>query len=133
VLGLLNGFWILFSTHLGNTDILVRTVTDVVWVASSTARKSKTLSVGKLYYVLLFVFTLWGGIVMRFGSAIQLFKVLAAIAGVVLIPASIQMLIINSTMLPRELRPSWWRRIGLVACALFYGAVTAAVLFDKLK
>lgn len=133
VLGLLNGFWILFSTHLGNTDILVRTVTDVVWVASSTARKSKTLNVGKLYYVLLFVFTLWGGVVMRFGSAIQLFKVLAAIAGVVLIPASIQMLIINSTMLPRELRPSWWRRIGLVACALFYAAVTAAVLFDKLK
>ena len=34
-LGLLNGFWILFSTHLGNTDILVRTITDVTWVASS--------------------------------------------------------------------------------------------------
>ena len=29
VLALLNGFWILFSTHLGNTDLLVRTVTDL--------------------------------------------------------------------------------------------------------
>ena len=28
--GLLNGFWILFSTHLGNTDVLVRTVPDTL-------------------------------------------------------------------------------------------------------
>ena len=33
-LTLFNGFWILFKTQLGNTDILVRTVTDAVWMAS---------------------------------------------------------------------------------------------------
>ena len=32
-LTLFNGFWILFKTQLGNTDILVRTVTDAVWMA----------------------------------------------------------------------------------------------------
>ncbi|MGH9429040.1 MAG: Nramp family divalent metal transporter [Terriglobia bacterium] len=37
-LALLNGFWILFSTQLGNTDILVRTVTDILWVANPRAR-----------------------------------------------------------------------------------------------
>ncbi|HWC77780.1 MAG TPA: Nramp family divalent metal transporter, partial [Blastocatellia bacterium] len=37
-LALLNGFWILFSTHMGNTDILVRTVTDILWVGSNRVR-----------------------------------------------------------------------------------------------
>ena len=34
-LTLFNGFWILFKTQLGNTDILVRTVTDALWMSSS--------------------------------------------------------------------------------------------------
>ena len=128
-LGLMNGVWILFSTHLGNTDIMVRTVTDMIWVASATSPQSKKwLHVGKLYYGLLIAFSAWGAIVIRMGYAMQLFKLLAAIAGAVLIPGSIQMLIINCTMLPPELRPSWWRRIGIVICAAFYMLVTAALL-----
>ena len=39
-LGLLNGFWILLSTHLGNTDVLVRVVTDTLWTASRRVRRS---------------------------------------------------------------------------------------------
>ena len=37
-LTLFNGFWILFKTQLGNTDILVRTITDAVWMAGGRAR-----------------------------------------------------------------------------------------------
>ena len=33
-LALLNGFWILYSTHLGNVDCLVRTAVDILWSAS---------------------------------------------------------------------------------------------------
>jgi hypothetical protein len=133
ILGLLNGFWILFSTHLGNTDIMVRTVTDVLWVSNAGSRWLKNLSAGKLYYVLLFAFSAYGAIVMPLGSAIGLFKVLAAIAGMVLVPAALQMLIINTTMLPPELRPAWWRRIGLALCAAFYAIVSIVTMVDVLK
>jgi len=133
ILGLLNGFWILFSTHLGNVDILVRTVTDILWVSNGSIRESKKLSVGKLYYGLLFAFTLWGCIVVRMANAIDLFKALAAIAGAVLIPASFQILRINTTMLPPELRPSLWRRWMLIACALFYGFVTTMLVWDTVQ
>ena len=37
-LTLFNGFWILFKTQLGNTDILVRTITDALWMSSQKAR-----------------------------------------------------------------------------------------------
>ena len=38
-LTLFNGFWILFKTQLGNTDILVRTITDAAWMSSQRARE----------------------------------------------------------------------------------------------
>lgn len=131
-LGLLNGFWILFSTQLGNTDILVRTIADVVWVASTRVRQSKRMHIGRIYFLLLIGFTIWGGILVNFGSAVGLFKILAFVAGLLFVPASLQILRVNTTLLPVELRPSWWRRVALVACAIFYAAVTALVLWDKL-
>jgi hypothetical protein len=129
-LGLLNGFWILFSTHLGNTDILVRTITDIVWTASGRMRASRW-HVGRIYYGLLAGFTAWGAIVVMLAKAMTLFQILAAIAGLVLVPASIQVLIVNTRLLPPPLRPSWWRRGALIACSLFYAAVCILVLWNQ--
>ena len=38
-LTLFNGFWILFKTQLGNTDILVRTIADCAWMSRTRARE----------------------------------------------------------------------------------------------
>jgi hypothetical protein len=131
-LGLLNGFWILFSTQLGNTDILVRTITDIVWVACPGLRESRRLNVGRLYFLLLSYFTLLGTAIIHAGTAMQLFTYLASVAGMVMVLASVQVLWINTTLLPPELRPSWWRRAGLVACALFYATVSVMMIKEKL-
>jgi hypothetical protein len=45
----------------------------------------------------------------------------ANMAGIVFIIASIHILYVNSTLLPKELRPSIWRRLAMVGMALFYG------------
>jgi hypothetical protein len=37
-------------------------------------------------------------------------------------------LVVNRTLLPRELRPPLWRQAALVLCALFYGTFVAATL-----
>jgi hypothetical protein len=126
-LALLNGFWILFSTHLGNTDTLVRSVTDTLW--SIGVGRSGNIPVGKLYYGLLIGFTVLGAISVQMGSAMAMFKVLGVVAGPVLCLAALQILRVNTTLLPPELRPSVWRRAGLICCAIFYGAMAAAVLF----
>ena len=47
-LTLFNGFWILFKTQLGNTDILVRTVTDALWMSSQKARDWRARHQGDL-------------------------------------------------------------------------------------
>lgn len=127
ILALLNGFWILFSTHLGNTDTLVRCVTDTLW--SAGIGRGSGLRAGRLYFGLLVAFTIWGVITVRWGSAMTLFKALGVVAGPVLCLGSLQVLRLNTSLLPPELRPSLLRRMGLVVSAVFYAGMFAAVIF----
>jgi hypothetical protein len=125
-LALLNGFWILFSTHLGNTDTLVRLVTDILWSAGLSERAGS--NVRRLYYSLLLGFTVWGAITVQWGSAMTLFKALGVVAGPILCLAALQILAVNTRLLPPELRPSIWSQAGLIGVALFYAAMFAAVV-----
>ena len=126
-LTLFNGFWILFKTQLGNTDILVRTITDVGWMSSARARQSKR-GIRGLYYGILIVFSIWGVFVIRSASPFQLFKILANMAGLVLAIAGIQIFLVNRRFLPRAVRPPAWRQAALLACSIFYAYFTFFVL-----
>ena len=68
-LTLFNGFWILFKTQLGNTDILVRTITDAVWMSSHRAREWR-MGIRAIYYGILVVFSVWGIFVDPVGLAV---------------------------------------------------------------
>jgi len=118
-LTLFNGFWILFKTQLGNTDILVRTVTDAVWMSSPRARAGKR-GIRAVYYGILLAFSVWGALVIRSASPFEMFKVLANMAGLVLVIAGIQIFLVNRRFLPRALRPAPWREAGLLLCSAFY-------------
>ncbi|HLQ47078.1 MAG TPA: hypothetical protein VK137_20210, partial [Planctomycetaceae bacterium] len=130
ILGLLNGFWILFSTQLGNTDVLVRTITDTLWTASRRVRSWREGQIARVYYSLLLVFTAWGLIAVHLGSAMTLFKYLGTMAGFVMTVAGVQLYLVNTRLLPPELRPSWWRRTALLLCSTLYGVMTAIAAWD---
>jgi len=128
-LTLFNGFWILFKTQLGNTDILVRTVTDMVWMASHRARSWKR-GIRAIYYGLLIAFSVWGALMVRSASPFQLFKVLANMAGLVLVISGVQIFLVNRQFLPREVRPPVWRELLLLGCSAFYGFFAFFVIRD---
>lgn len=132
ILALLNGFWILFSTHLGNTDILIRTVTDILWVSSGKRSLFGIENIRKLYYALLIGFTIWSAVAVNFGHAMTLFKALGTIAGGVVALASVQLLIVNTALLPKELQPSLFRRGALISCAVFYGVLSVIAVSSLL-
>lgn len=119
-LALLNAFWILFSTHLGNTDVMVRVATDIWWVASPKIRERAKGKISRVYYTILTGVTIWSCVAILSGEAMALFKFLGFIANLVLAISTIQILIVNTTLLPKELRPSLLRRGAMVLCALFY-------------
>lgn len=118
-LALLNGFWILFSTHLGNTELLIRTMTDVLWMGSSRVRRWNTGSIRKLYYSLLVPYTILAFFGARMAEPMTLFKILANTAGFILVVASIQIFLVNRKFLPKEIRVPW-REGALLLCAAFY-------------
>jgi hypothetical protein len=126
-LALINGFWILYSTHMGNTDCLVRTSSDILWSASPWIRK---WSASKLYAAILLVFTVWALIAANVGSVLTLFKVLGIVANPIMTIAALQILRVNTRFLPKEVRPPMWRRVALIACALFYGSLTVALVWN---
>jgi hypothetical protein len=129
-LTLFNGFWILFKTQLGNTDILVRTITDALWMSSSRAR---VWDIRAIYYGILIVFSVWGVFVVRSASPFQLFKILANMAGVVLLIAGVQIFLVNRRFLPAAVRPPLWREAGLLLCSAFYAFFTFFVVRDLLR
>jgi len=117
-LALLNGFWILFSTQLGNTDVLTRVCTDALWAGWPGLRRYKA---GTIYFCLLMLFTIWGVAALWLGdSALSLFKVLGLLASPILAIGAIQILRVNLRFLPVEVRPPLWRCLCLAACALIY-------------
>lgn len=127
-LALLNGFWILFSTHLGNTDVLIRMVSDISWVAFPKIRRWPE---SRLYAVLLMALTTWAVFSVRMGTVLELFQILGVIACPIMAIASLQILRVNTRFLPPEIRPALWRQAGLVLCSLMYGGLTIALLIKQ--
>ncbi|MEX2271567.1 MAG: Nramp family divalent metal transporter [Vicinamibacterales bacterium] len=122
------GFWVLFSTQLGVVDGLPRAITDIVWSASPRARRIRGGDVRAVYYGVVALFVLWGGIALSLAQPLTLILIGANVAGFIFVLESIHTLIVNRTLLPKALRPPLWRELSLVATAIFYGALLIAVL-----
>jgi hypothetical protein len=131
-LTLFNGFWILFKTQLGNTDVLVRTVADAAWMASPHGEQGR-YSIRTVYYAVLVAFSLWAVLALRLATPFQLFKVLANMAGVVLAIAGVQVFLVNRRFLPRAVRPSAWREGALLLCSAFYAFFAWLALRDVVR
>jgi len=85
-----------------------------------------------LYYSLLAFIVVWGVVALRLTQPIILLQLGANVAGLVLTIAALHILYVNTRLLPRELRPPLWRRLALVALALFYGFFVYLWLFGGL-
>ena len=119
------GAWTLFKTQLDVLEGMVRAITDMLWTGSRRVRAWRGGDVRAVYYAVLGVVVLWGIVALRLAQPIILLQLGANVAGVVFVIASVHLLYINTRLLPRELRPPPWRRIGLVVMALFYGFFVA--------
>lgn len=62
-----------------------------------------------------------------------LFKILGTIAGPVMAIAGVQILVVNTKLLPVELRPALWRRAALILCSLSYSALAVLVLWNMVS
>ena len=117
--------WLLFKAQLDTLEGLVRAVTDMLWTGSSRVRAWRGGDVRAVYYVVLATLVLWGIVAMGLAQPIFLLKLGANFAAVIFIVASIHLLYINTRLLPAHVRPPVWRRVALVAMAVFYASFVA--------
>jgi hypothetical protein len=115
------GVWLLFKVQLDILEGMTRAITDILWTGSGRIRAWRGGDVRVVYYTVLAVITTWGIIAMRFTQPIYLLALSANMAGIVFIISSLHLLYVNTRLLPIELRPPLWRRLALVALAIFYG------------
>lgn len=115
------GFWILFKAQLDILEGMTRGITDILWAGSARIRAWRGGDVRVIYYSVLALISLWGIIALRLTQPIILLTLSANMAGIVFIISSLHLLYVNTRLLPKELRPPMWRRLALVALALFYG------------
>src|SRR5215213_3566967 len=115
------GVWILFKTQLDILEGMTRAITDILWTGSTRIRAWRGGDVRVVYYSVLVVISVWGILALRLTQPIILLSLSANMAGIVFIISSLHLLYVNTRLLPVALRPPLWRRLALVALALFYG------------
>jgi hypothetical protein len=123
------GVWVLFKTQLDILEGMTRAITDILWTGSRRIRSWRGGDVRVVYYSVLAVVSLWGIVALRFTQPIILLALGANMAGIIFIISGFHLLYVNTRLLPVELRPPLWRRLALVALALFYGFFTTMWLW----
>jgi hypothetical protein len=113
--------WILFKAQVDIMEGMVRSITDILWSGSGRIRAWRTGDVRVVYYSVLVVVLVWGLIAMGMTQPIILLQVSANVAGLAFVFGSLHILRVNTTLLPKPLRPALWRRVALVFMAVFYG------------
>ena len=122
------GAWILFKTQLDNFEGMVRAITDILWTGSPQVRGWRSGDVRIVYYSVMAILVLWGVVALRLAQPVVLLKISANVAGGILVVSALHLLYVNSRLLPEPVRPPTWRRLALVATALFYGFFVALSL-----
>lgn len=117
--------WVLLKTQLDQVEGMSRALTDILWAGRKRSHAEgavhKDVDVRWVYYGVLATMVIWGVIALRLTRPIILLQLAANVAGVAMVIAALHILYLNTKFLPKEIQPPLWRRLSLVAMALFYG------------
>ena len=74
----------------------------------------------------------WGFLVLLFLEPLAILKIGGVLMNVALGASALHGLYVNCTLLPPEVRPNWFIRIGVVFCGIFFFGISAIVLVSLL-
>ena len=105
------------ATH---SDGFIRRWVDVFWTASSRLRKMDPANIRWVYFSVVVIYGIFGLIMLSVAPTLELLKLAANIFNYALGFSCFHTLVVNLTLLPKELRPGWFMRIGLGLAGLFF-------------
>lgn len=139
-LAIIVGLIVFLPSQMSVVDDVARRWTDIIWTSSSRVRdRLKPNQVSRVYYTILVLYVVWSFIMatvfLRYGEsdvAKQMVTVIANLNNVAIGATAFHVLWINTRFLPRELRPRWYQRVGIISCGVFYLGLAALVFQAKI-
>ncbi|MEX2168534.1 MAG: Nramp family divalent metal transporter [Pirellulales bacterium] len=118
------GFLVLAPNITTTADGVLRRWVDVCWTAVPRVRSWNPHRIRYLYFGALCGYAAFGLVSLTLWNPVQLLKWAGNIYNAALGFSCFHVLAVNLILLPRELRPNWFMRIGLVLGGLFFTALS---------
>jgi hypothetical protein len=126
------GFLVLYPGQIMSGDTIPRRWCDIIWTASARARRLGEEKVKRIYYGLMSIMAVSGLLVLIFLEPLAILKIGGVLMNLALGASALHGLYVNCTLLPREVRPNWFIRTGVVFCGLFFFGISGIVLVSLL-
>jgi hypothetical protein len=127
------GFLVLSTCMVSTIDGFVRRWVDVFWTAS---KKMHQLGPGKIRHLYFGVLVGYGVLGLIMLTVVEKPKLLIEIAGIIynfaLGFSCLHVTVLNTILLPRQLRPHWLIKLGLCLTGTFFTSVGAIALYKML-
>ncbi len=136
VVTLLVGLTVLLPSQMSIVEDFSRRWTDIIWSASPHARDNlRDNQVKYIYYTLLFTYVGWTLVAQylfsTYGTPKLMTLIIANMNNLAIGVTAFQLLWVNVTLLPQEIRPRWYHRTGMVCCGVFYLGLAGLVFVTK--
>jgi len=127
------GFLVLGPAMATSADGVIRRWVDVVWTSSRRLREWDPKHIKTLYFAVLLGYMAFGVVLLAVGKPLVLLKIGTNIMNFALGFSCFHTLVINLTLLPKELRPGWFLRIGLALAGVFFFALAIITAIETLR
>lgn len=126
------GFLVLLTSAVVTADGVMRRWVDIFWTASPTVRSWDTSAIGRVYFAALMIYGTGGLIAMNLFKGDNLLVWSTNIYNYALGFSCLHVLLVNTILLPKELRPKLFVRCGLVLGSIFFLTIAFFTTVDTL-
>jgi hypothetical protein len=130
---LLCGFLVLGPGMATTADGVIRRWVDVVWTSSRVLRAWDPKHIRTLYFSVLVAYLTLGIVLLSTSEPLALLTIATNIMNFALGFSCIHTLVINWVLLPKELQPGWFVRLGLAAAGVFFLTLATISAIETLR
>jgi hypothetical protein len=126
------GVLVLWPSLITTIDGFLRRWVDVIWVGLPAARKWEPSQIGKVYSWVLLGYSVFGMVALYLGEPTRLLVICTMFYNYALAVSCWHTLAVNTLLLPKELRPGWANRVGLILAGIFFMILAVVMTMDQL-
>jgi hypothetical protein len=127
------GFLVLAPSAATTADGVLRRWVDVCWTAIPRLHKVPEHKIRHLYFAALCLYACFGIASLKLWNPVTLLKWAGNIYNFALGFSCFHVLAVNLILLPREIRPNWFIRLGLVIGGIFFLALATISTLKSMK